>query len=493
MTVTRREFVRAGLSAVGLVGMGGIPLVRAAETDALYDLCVIGSGFAGIYIALNAASAGLKTIVIEAAPYGGEGQPLIDIRSAFDYGNTGEIEYPVNVARMIAPGGTSNHWSGIVNRLQPEDFRLHSDFGMYVDWPIGYEDLEPYYCQAEQLLSVRGHPVVAGAEPARSCDYPIAAKSPYMSPHLEIDGDPIAFFPTAMSSRDGDAVRLFQKEVPKFASTRNARLLSGYQTTRLHGTRANSLDHVEARSPDGELRRIRARRFVVAAGVIETPRLLLQSRSKLFPRGVGNDRDLVGRYFTAHPHRLWGFPGGEGSSHMAEVRKRRLLHRTLEMSQKFRSAGLNAAQFLVRMVENGGYRVSFQPEVEPRASNRVTLSESTSDRLGNPIPNIHFSYSARDRETREEAERIVAAWQSDLDARPDELTQRDQWRKHPSGTCRMGTDPEHAVVDMNNKVFGIDNLYVSGASVFPTSGTANPTLTVVAMALRLSDHLLGSV
>jgi len=143
MIVTRREFLRAGLSTAGLVGMGSIPLVRAADTDALYDLCVIGSGFAGIYIALNAASAGLKTIVIEAAPYGGPGQPLKDIRSAFDYSNSGEIDYPVNTARMIAPGGTSNHWAGVVNRLHPDDFRLRSDFGMYVDWPISYGDLEP--------------------------------------------------------------------------------------------------------------------------------------------------------------------------------------------------------------------------------------------------------------------------------------------------------------------------------------------------------------
>ena len=143
---SRRRFLRTGLVAAAgaLWGCrdGSVP----ADPDEC-DVCVIGSGFAGTHLALRTAAAGLSTLVVEA---GATGRDLFD---AFDYTNSGEISYPLEQSRMIAVGGTSNHWTGMVNRLRPSDFRLKSEFGLDVDWPIDYAELEPYYCEAEQALS----------------------------------------------------------------------------------------------------------------------------------------------------------------------------------------------------------------------------------------------------------------------------------------------------------------------------------------------------
>jgi len=134
-----------------------------------------------------------------------------------------------------------------------------------------------------------------------------------------------------------------------------------------------------------------------------------------------------------------------------------------------------------------------QPEIEPRAENRVRLSSKDLDENGTPLPVVELSYSERDQQLFAEGRQVLVREAKPLSGNGASSRRRHNWRKHPAGVCRMGFSPATGVVDSDCRVFGLDNLFVSGASVFPTNRTSNPTLTVVAVALRLADHLIGHV
>ncbi len=491
MRFSRREFLAQSLAAAALSAVQARASAEPGDPTARrFDVCIIGSGFAGTLLGLQTAAAGLRTVVVEAATLPDDSGRGESVANSFRSTNSGSTSYNVDRSRLIAVGGTSNHWSGVVTRMRPVDLRQRSEFGQSVDWPISYGDLEPYYCRSEQILSVSGHAPVEGVEPPRSCPYPEQKSAAQRSPRVVLDGRALRFFPVARSSRSGGPVRLVEREVPRFAAAEAATLLTGLQATRLVTEDGSSVDHVELRSVTGGLERVEAREFVVAAGVIETPRLLLLSQSRWFPRGIGNGNDLVGRYFVTHPAYRWGtrmvpadsvFPVGASFT----------AFRTDDFADAFARKQLNACSFQMESRAGDRFVWKAQPEIEPRPENRVSLSGTVKDPRGIPVPDIHFGYSSRDLRTRAEAERILGAQRRALGIRRRSAQRSDVFRWHPSGACRMGFDADSGVVDSNLKVFGMRNLYLSGAAVFPTAGTANPTNTVVALALRLADHLIS--
>jgi choline dehydrogenase-like flavoprotein len=253
---------------------------------------------------------------------------------------------------------------------------------------------------------------------------------------------------------------------------------------RLAASDGETVEHAVVRTTAGAEERVRARCFALAGGALETPRLLLQSSSSRHPEGLGNDRDLVGRFFVEHPTYLWrstsGRPDGlhEGT------------YRTYTLNDRFRREGLNACHFQIHVGRSGQMVWKAQPEMQPRPENRVSLSRSGRDRFGSPLSDVRFGFSERDNRTTDKALGILEQQARRLGAevpiRPEKI-----WRAHPAGTCRMGFDETGGVVDRDGKVFGVDNLFVSGSTVFPTAGTSNPTLTIVAMTLRLADHILS--
>ena len=140
MPLTRRQLL--GGMAASVAGLYSCDRFRPDAVGGPYDVAVVGSGFAGTHLALRTVSAGLETAIIEAAPEGGIDFVSPGGGNPFSFSNRGEIDYNINLSRVIGVGGTSRHWTGRVNRLRPSDFRLASEFGMDVDWPIGYDDLE---------------------------------------------------------------------------------------------------------------------------------------------------------------------------------------------------------------------------------------------------------------------------------------------------------------------------------------------------------------
>jgi choline dehydrogenase-like flavoprotein len=208
--------------------------------------------------------------------------------SLFPSRSTGDYAFPIDANRTIGVGGTSRKWNGVVTRLLPSDFRARSASGVFADWPIGYDSLARYYCEAEQAIHASGGPFERGAEPDRTCAYPVQSAA-YTSPAPLFPSQSLAFFPLPFGARGGMPLRLDQEEVPRFAAAPSATFLPEHPAAALVMGGSNQLDAVEVRRSVGATR-IRARHFVVAAGVIETARLLLTSRSRAFPHGIGNAR-----------------------------------------------------------------------------------------------------------------------------------------------------------------------------------------------------------
>jgi choline dehydrogenase-like flavoprotein len=477
--ITRRQLLAAGLAGAGQVVLGGCSPAERLAYDA--DVCVIGSGFAGLPLAMRCVERGLRTVVVEAGRKNA---------ASFTYSNSGRVDYPIGASRMIGLGGASGHWGGVVTRLSPDDFAVRSKHGGAVDWPLSYEDLESYYCEAESFLGVEGSAADPTLLPARSCDYPQPARKPYPGFGLDLDDTRLSFFSLPMSRRRGGPVRLKTEEVPRFAAQPGASLLSDRRVTALISEDGSSIDRIEMGSNDGLTSTLRARVFVLAAGVVESARLLLASRSTWHPEGIGNERGLVGRYFTYHPLHFATFEAS-GSERVPMG-----ANRSQSLDPIFRAKGLNACQIQVNRGRDRTGRLQnplgvwLSPETEPNAENRLTLSETERDAFGMPIPDLRFTHTPRDEETLSHARQVGEAIREQFGGDAP-LVYRQRIHGHPAGPCRMGFDASNGVVDRDSRVFGVDNLYVSGASVFPISGATNPTGTVVALSLRLADHLMG--
>ena len=482
MKTTRREFLGAGAALAFGSTLGSHLLGCGPGYD--FDLCIIGSGFAGTQLGLEAVRAGARTVILEAGSRR-EGRKGRRPERDFGFETAGEVSWPVNRARAIAVGGTSNHWAGKVNRLRPTDFEMRSRFDLAVDWPLGYDDLDPFYCRAEAVLSTTGYAARSG-EPARGCEY-ATLKPDYLGPDGLLGIPNSDFFGVAQSWREEDAVRLAKAEIPEFEASPLGTLLADTQVIRLVCLDGRTVDHVVAAGPDDERVELRARAFVVASGGVESPRLLLLSTSDHFPAGLGNNHDLVGRNFTVHPTTKLlvrrDRPGGisEGS------------HRTYALVEPMREQGLMGCSYQLKEFDDYGMEWKAQPEIEPRPQNRVRLSTQERDQHGSPLPVVELTYSERDQRLFEECERVLWEKSEALATSSARPSRRRTFRMHPGGSCRMASDPSTGVVDADCKVFGLENLFVSGACTFPTSGSSNPTLTVVAMAVRLADHLLDRV
>jgi choline dehydrogenase-like flavoprotein len=283
-------------------------------------------------------------------------------------------------------------------------------------------------------------------------------------------------------------------------------------------------------TPEGEEHRQEARHFVLAAGGIEIPRLLLLSRSSDHPDGLANSSGAVGRYFMEHLF------AGAGGTMDEETRQNHVGFLTSESHQFYDEPGqpverdgetvvpatdgplspiklefLNYAgpspvemalgaktwgdDLLSDLRAGYGNHVAMGGLVgqPPRAENRITLDPETTDDHGNPVPEIHWSWGDRVLRTIERANEIQHAVLSELDvdvgwtAGPDSTGPA----AHHMGTTRMGTDPSENVVAPDLRTHDVANCWITSSSVFPSAGSMNPTLTIAALALRCADELDG--
>jgi choline dehydrogenase-like flavoprotein len=511
------------------------------------DVCVIGAGPAGALCAHRLIERGHDVVILEAGPrFSFEERPERmersirpgDDRSVWDMGgerdaytSTGPRSYPLNRSRVKGVGGTSLHWQGMVMRLHEADFERRSRDGVAADWPIEYDDLRPYYATAERAFGVAGAADNPFAPP-REEPYPLRAFPPSYSDsifaeaceQLEItthsvpnarnsepyDGRSACVGygtckPVCASGAKYDATVHIEK-----AEAAGARVIDRAPVQRLETDGKGRVARAVYATPGGEHSQ-EARRFVLACGGVETPRLLLLSDSPEHPNGLANSSGLVGRYFTEHC-----FAGVGGRLDRA-TRQKHVGFNTTESHQFYDAEGTNPIKLellnyagpspveqalagdewgdalLDSLRDSYGTHVAVGGLVEqlPRRENRVMLDRSTTDDHGNPVPEVRWSIDERTRESIRRANEIQRAILEELGAAIEWTIGPGNTGPafHHMGTTRMGTDPESSVVNPELRAHDVENLHIASSSAFVTGGAMNPTLTIAALALKATDHV----
>lgn len=467
---------------------------QASPGSRTWDVCIIGSGPAGMTLALDLAERGRSVLMLEAGP------ARYDEASQKEYAGevVGPLKFGLDVGRLRYLGGTSNHWGGFCQPLDAIDFEAKVP-GVDTEWPIRRTDLDPFLARAEGILELG----------------PSRPDSPF-GEHMRLT-----------SMRYSPPVNFAAKYRPALEASRDATVVLNACVVDLR-ERAGSIESAEVRDPAGVRHVVRARRFVLCAGGIENSRLLLWANRNNGGRVVRDARSL-GRYWIEHPH----FTIGEAllsdgapfeydrwniawvSPTARTLRERGLLNAGLRLTRRSRESSRQLVADLACVAPELGawamarlrrrlfcgamLRASW--EQSPQPWNRVVLS-SELDRHGVPRAELHWRLSDLDRRT---VLGSAALFAEEVARRNLGRVRLDPWvlgrggfpaddevkGNHHMGGTRMSRDPARGVVDADCRVHGIANLYVGGSSVFPSGGAANPTLTIVQLALRLADHLAG--
>lgn len=528
------------------------------------DVCIVGGGPAGISLALSLADTGLAVLLLEAGR-----KPQDKAAQALYEGEVSDeaLHSPPHRYRQRGLGGSSAIWGGRCMPYDPIDFERRA----WVEgsgWPIGYEDLLPHYVAANSLAEA-GRYAYDAREAFADCPPLIAGFSSEVvrSTSLERFSCPTHF-----------GVRYLRR----LQLARNVRVLQGAVCTGIRlAPEGGSVRALDVASLDGGRFQVVARATVLAMGGLETPRLMLASND-VRPQGVGNEHDVVGRYYMCH---VAGNVGTlEIQGHPSDVRhgyeispdgiycRRRLTiaasrqkqegllnavarlhfpritdpsHRngvlsglflarhfiSYEYGKRLSDAKPTPATYLRHLLNVAAdpldttaflahwlrhrtlaqrkfpsvilrnrlnrFSLEMQGEQVPQAASRVTLGQGV-DALGMRRLHVDWRYSRQDIDSLARTLELMAAeiarcrvgrlsWHRDT--LEQDLLRYGAYGGHHIGTARMGSDPRSSVVDRDCRVHSVDNLYVAGSAAFPTSSQANPTLTLIALSLRLGAHL----
>ena len=518
------------------------------------DICIIGSGITAALVAEKLTEErNVRVVVVEA---GDETVPLAE-RAAHRARFVAYGENPWGrdhidgmtadgiQSRSMQVGGLAMHWGGVTPRFSPEDFRVKSLYGVGHDWPVSYEELEPFYHEAEQRIGVAGEQGPPELDP-RAKPFPMPALP--LTYNLELlkrwtDAAGIAMWsqPSAKNSvaYGGRAVccrndtcapvcPVGAKYSPDFtwntlrASGRVAlhpltlvrRLVVEDGSNRI--MRAEAVRRAPGRA--GTPVHFRARTFVIAAGYAWSPHLLLLSRSSRFPNGIANRSGTVGKYMTGHrnvfafvklPVRLYP---GMNEQHSLVTKQfmrpgkidRYVRHdlRVWESSvgRRPRLKGDDGAVLLGdelladwrRRSTEGTARVRAYYDVIPDRESALTLNDSATNEYGDPQPKLTFRDSPDSVALRAHTEdSITSLFQRMARAGNGEIirTGVDDFQDHPAGGCRMGDDPVTSVVNSYGRTHDHENLFVVGAPTSVSGGCANATLTFLAVGLRQATEI----
>jgi choline dehydrogenase-like flavoprotein len=517
------------------------------------DICVVGAGLVGGIIAYELARRGLKVVVLEAGPrYKLEErfaymQGIVsgrisgwafasDLPERDVYSNNGEVEYPVNHLRAKGVGGSTLHWGGQIWRFLASDFRLKSLYGIADDWPIGYDELEPYYAKAERALGVSGtvdNPFMSW----RSSGYPMPAFPFSLADRIFEQGcKKIGVFvhtiPWARNSvpyQDRPACASFatcgryrvcpigaqytsEAHLALAEKTGNARVVPHANVVRLLTDRRGHIDRAIYMGRDKKEGAQKASIFVLAAHTIETARLLLLSESSQFPHGLANGSGMVGKNFMerpavavtgiikehAYPHRI-GFPTAASlqfcdPKNRGEIGAMKMAFHTLGAPLPHTIAGSSGkwGKGLADEVrEMFGHQIEVEAAIEqlPDPKNTVTLDPNLRDFFGDPAPRITYSFGSYEKATIAAGAKLSREVLAAVGAQEAEHGEEHGFAGHPMGTCRMGNDLNTSVVDRNLRAHEVPNLFIVGGSVFVTGGSLQPSLTMAALAIRAAEHI----
>ena len=504
---------------------------------------IVGSGAGGGTLANELGQAGIRSVVLEAGPhltaddYVNDEWPAFNQMAWLDPRTTSgswrvATDFPNLPAWTVkAVGGTTTHWAGACPRFKDYEFKALTTYGeidgaSLQDWPIGLADLEPYYEQAEIKMGVthcQGRPALPAnnnykvfANGAERVGYRQFATGPYATNAEPYDGRPASIQDgfNFQGDKRGSKWSTLVAELAKAEKTGKLDLRPGCHVAQITHDGRGRVDGVLYVDADGGLQRQRARAVCVAGNSIETARLLLLSSSSLFPDGLANSSGQVGRNYMRHL--------------TASVYSR--FEKPVHMYRGETMAGVIADEagndpgrgfvggyymellslgvpFLAAFIDPGAWGSAFTEAMDafdhtsgmwlvgedmPQATNAVTLNGDMTDQHGLPVPNVHFDDHPNDIAMREHAWSAGEAVHEAVGATASVRTPPYP-STHNLGTCRMSERPEDGVVNADGRTHDVPNLFISDGSVFTTGAAANPTLTIVALAIRQAEHIAGLI
>jgi glucose dehydrogenase len=460
---------------------------------------------------------------------------------SFWYQQSGTDKFASTYIKTV--GGTTWHWLGTALRMVPADFELRKRFGRGEDWPISYATLSAYYDRAERELGVSGDGTADLGSP-RSTDYPMPAiPQTYLdkafASALQGSVYDVRSTPQARNSKDqsdrpaccGNASCIpvcpvqakYDATVHVARATKaGALLLSKTNVVALETGDDSRITAAKFIRWDGSTGSLKARHFVLAGHAIESPRLLLNSASERLPKGVANSSDQVGRNLMDHPTQLsWAlatmpvYPyrgplstSGIENLRDGDFRRTRGAFRIeigndgwswptgapISTAAEFANKGLRGKELgqALRQQTSRHVRLASLVEQLPDAANRVTLDSDKRDIYGVPLPRLYYQIDSYVHAGLAAARTAHQEIFDRLGVSEMHHSPQVQGAGHIIGTLRMGSDASNSVVDADLRSHDHPNLFISGSSVFPTSATANPTLTIAALALRIVDKMIAT-
>ena len=517
------------------------------------DVCIIGGGITAAMLAqkLQELRPGISIVVVEA------GNKFFDLNRRMEYRER-SIRYAENpwpgdfiedqaaggvISRTMAVGGSALHWGGTCNRFSEEDLRLRSMYGLHVDWPIEWKELEDFYCEAERRLGVSGEPSPL-PEDWRSEPYPMPAMALtynliQLKKWAEQSGIPFWSTPQAKNTRpyDGRAqcIRCNTCSIcptgarysPDFTFQR---MLAGKNFLLHDRTLVRKLVLNESKPTVAAAQAVhrdvpndpieyRAPVFVLASGYCWSPHLLLLSQCSRYPTGLANSSGLVGRYMCGHAfisaqieidakiypgmneqHGLISRqffrckPGTPFIRHDLRVWESSAGHEPrLQSPEGKLLLGDSLLADWRERARRGTARVRGYYDVHPDRESSLTLDETSRNRWGDPLPKIahraNAASEARQPFTRDHFRDLFQKLAQSGNGKILTTGAGNYW-DHPAGGCRMGADPAASVCDSYGQTHDHENLFVAGSPTLPNAGCTNGTLTFVALTLRSAERIV---
>lgn len=511
-------------------------------------LAIVGSGIVGAAIAYALSRRGFRIDIFEKGseyPYPHAAQfseriqllyenPVYKLSTDLDKVTlSGDYTWKPSNERHLAVGGSATQWSAVTLRMSPNDFRTKSAYGRGDDWPLSYDDLEPYYCKAEAHLGVSGTDADNPFAPRRSRPFPLppfefSYHDTLLADRLRARGVVVHTTPQARTRKPYDDRAGCQNfGVCRFCPigarySPNHHLLGALRTglcalhhnvsvRRVLMDKAGRARALVYQPNDASTEKEHAADVIIlAAGAVESVRLLLLSTDG-HSAGLGNDGGHVGRHFTFH--HLWKglchfkspmYPGRFGGYTTQS-------HQYLNHPSRGRRAALklefNSGAWEYGRVTKWGSAAEIMTQLKPRLHWRSILFHAETiatpdklvrlsterDRFGDPYAHIHYRSSDFDRESHMFAQELFdfLAEASGSDERIlDEDPRSFYSGGHHMGGCRMGRSAQDSVADQFGRLHGTSNVFVTGGSTFVgTSGAVNPTLTMLALAFRTADFI----
>jgi choline dehydrogenase-like flavoprotein len=511
-----------------------------------YDVIVIGSGAGGGTLIRHLAPSGKRILLLERGDWLPREPSNWDVADVFVENRyiSPDTWYDAETAKAFQPqvhyfvGGATKLYGAALYRLRAEDFgELRHHDGVSPAWPIGYDEMEPYYTQAEQLYQVHGARGEDPTEPPASAPYPFPAVS--HEPRIQQLADDLAAeglhpfhapcgvmldeanmpYSTCVrcSTCDGFPCLVHAKSDAEVLGVRpalehsNVTLLTNAEAVALSTNAAGTAVTGVEVEHDGARETFAADIVVVSCGAANSAKLLLASATEKHPNGLGNGSDQVGRNYVFHASQAvlalskeenptvfqktlgvndFYFAGDDFEYPLGNIQMVGKSKADMYRGEKPLETKLAPERTLERMARHA---VDFWLSTEdlPRPENRVTLDRETGS--------IRLSYKPTNEEPKKRLYNKLHSMLGRLGMEHRHLIPRHAYLKtdipvagvaHQAGTCRFGTDPSTSALNVDCRAHELDNLYVVDTSFFPSIGAVNPALTAMANALRVGDHLL---